>query len=251
LLLHHAHITSPTKDDVASVDQISKDLHYFPLSLALAGKYVRVLGSPSKYLFYYEKKKAALLRRALGKPMLDEYPLSVFAAWNTSFDHLPESAKQLFHLFCFLDRTNINLDLLRRSCQTKKRWSPSGELEEVTPDAAGVPKWCQTRWTDDKRDWFELTLMEDIFYLEEMFFFQRECIAGDWIHGGQVSKRISNSATAIVVRWKDLSKKLDSLCWIQRMQSSIHQHLYASHYMLWRTIVDNANGQWKTQKPAW
>jgi hypothetical protein len=139
-------------------------------------------------------------------------------------------------LVCFLDRTNISLDFLRRSCRSKKRWNKDGELATINPDDAGVSKWCQNRWLDEHGDWFELTLLEDISNLEGMLFFQKECVAGDWVYDGKAAKRFSDCLSSIVIRMEEFVQEIGQL---MMDQTQVEEYSSAAIFIALQAMEDD------------
>jgi hypothetical protein len=201
LLFYHLGRKQPLSTaEIAQADRIVEELGLFPLSICLAGNYINVIGSMGQYLIYYDKMKRKLLKKTLqGSALEAHYPASVFIAWKTTLEVIPEAAQRLYYLFCAMDRTSISLDLLRRACSSKHRWGPDGELSVVAPADAGVPSWLLAMCLTASGEWDELTVLENIYQLESMFFVRRESLEGDWTYHGRVVKRFEPGRDAILI----------------------------------------------------
>ncbi|KAK4136054.1 hypothetical protein BT67DRAFT_230365 [Trichocladium antarcticum] len=202
----------PSAADIAQADRIVEELGLFPLSICLAGNYINVIGSMGQYLIYYDKMKRRLLKKTLqGSALEAHYPASVFIAWKTTLEVLPETAQRLYYLFCAMDRTSISLDLLRRACSPKRRWGPDGELSVVTPADTGVPNWLLTVCLADSGEWDELAVRENVHQLESLFLVRRESLEGDWTYHGRVVKRFGPGQDAILVTMEHYVQEIGGL----------------------------------------
>jgi len=211
LLFRHGQVSNPSETQIAQAERIVLELGHFPLSVSLAGCYIQVVGTIDRYMIHYKERKRDLLKKALGKPVLDAYHVSVLIAWQTSLDLLPQSAIRLFHLFCALDRNNISVDLLRRACSPKQRWDSNGELTTVLPIENGVPSWFLRMCLSKQSEWDELPILEDIFRLESLFFLHRENIEGSWTYGGHVVKNFSEGNDSLIIRMESFVQELGRL----------------------------------------
>ena len=215
LLLYYLDFYSPSAADVSQADRLVQELGFFPLSVCLAGSYIRVVGGLDQYLAYYDKMKRELLKKTLdrsGNDILDTYPVSVLVAWKGTLASLPEPATHLYYMFCTMDRTSISLDLLRRACSAKKRWGRhDGRVEEVTPRDAGVPRWLLDMCLSETGGWDELAIIEAIYRLESLFLVRRESSAGPWIYEGRVVKTLPGGEAAVLVKMERYVQEIGTL----------------------------------------
>lgn len=214
LLFHYLDFgeRSPSAAEVCQADRIVETLGLFPLSICLAGSYINVVGNMEQYLNYYDKIKRELMKNTLKGSTLDAYyPASVFIAWKTTLDILPESAQRLYYLFCAMDRTSISVDLLKRACSSKHRWGSDGELNVITPTDSGVPSWLLAMCLTGSGEWNELALIEDIYRLESLFLVRRESLEGDWAYDGHVVKRFATGQAAILVKMEHYVQEIGAL----------------------------------------
>jgi hypothetical protein len=213
LFLHYAGFKCASAAEINQADRVVKALGLFPLSVCLAGSYIRVVGGLNRYLVYYDNMKRELLKKTLqgSGSVLQAYPESVFVAWKTTLAFLPESAKHLYHMFCTMDRTSISLDLLRRACSSKKHWDRTGGFRAVTPSSAGVPDWLLRLCLTETGQWNELALIEDIYQLESLFLIHRESLAGPWVYEGQVVKTFENGRTDVLVKMESYVQEIGTL----------------------------------------
>jgi hypothetical protein len=213
LLFYYLNRKFPSAVEISQADRIVQELGCFPLSVCLAGSYIRVVGGLDRYLRYYDNVKRELLKKTLqgSANILEVYPESVFVAWKTTLAFLPESAKHLYFMFCTMDRNSISLDLLRRACSPKKHWDRDGGLKEVIPSDSGVPNWLWARCRPGTGTWDELALVEEIYQLESLFLVRRESYAGPWIYEGQVVKDFAAGEEAVVVKMEHYVQEIGTL----------------------------------------
>jgi hypothetical protein len=117
-----------------------------------------------------------------GPPLSSDYKMSVLAAWRMSIAAIPEKTANLLYLLCFLDRTNLSKDLLKRACSTKAHWNHAGQLDELHPNASGVPEWLLDLFCDRNGQWSEFQYHEVVSQLSSFFFVEKEVLTGQWRH---------------------------------------------------------------------
>ena len=130
---------TPTEDDKQHAAQIVKLLGCLPLALDQAGAFIRARQkSMADYLRLYGTQQDELLQFL---PKLSNYDKSVLTAWEVNFKQVEDESEevtQLLLLLCFLDAANITEGMLLRGCTSQKRWTTTGEIEEVSAETEGV-----------------------------------------------------------------------------------------------------------------
>ncbi|KAK3942902.1 hypothetical protein QBC46DRAFT_379056 [Diplogelasinospora grovesii] len=185
LLLHHAYITSPTKEQLECAEKVVQRLDCIALAVDLAGSYIQTLGSIQAYLDLYETQREKLLMHSLGSsaPVASGYKDSVFAAWGMSISAIPEGVANFLYLLCLLDRSNLSKDLFRQACSAKTLWNmESGNIERVHPSSQGVPQWLLELFCDAGGKWCELKFHEAVSQISSLFFVEKEVFSGTWLH---------------------------------------------------------------------
>jgi hypothetical protein len=150
LLKSKSGITSSTEANQLDAAAIAESLGRLPLALDQAGAFMRTRQKTfSDYRRLYNTHQADLLRF---RPKLSEYDKSVLTAWELNFAQVEKespAAARLLLLFCFLDAAAITENMLLRGCTGQNRWSTDGEIEKVSPEAAGVDPYLITLITDE------------------------------------------------------------------------------------------------------
>lgn len=139
LLLETAGIPQPSREDLASVEEIVGLLGALPLALKHAGALMRSrCKSPKQYQDLYVKTSLNILRF---HPMLGNSEGSVVSAWEVNFKQIEddsEDAMNLLLLFSFLEPSVISEAVLHRGSTARYRWDEKGEAAEVQAEAGGV-----------------------------------------------------------------------------------------------------------------
>ena len=98
-------------DDRQQAEALARELDCLPLALEQAGAYIaKSRMTLKKYLQDWSGKRDELLK--WNHPRLMNYPTSVFVTWETSFDQLGESARQLLQRLAWLSPEPIPETLL-------------------------------------------------------------------------------------------------------------------------------------------
>ncbi|XTI90165.1 hypothetical protein V2W45_1344883 [Cenococcum geophilum] len=174
LLLHSARIDRPTQNQLEQAGEIVAQMDYLALAVDLAGNYIKVVGDLGQYGRFFREEHDKLLRKVLGKAASHSYPHSVFAAWKLSMKQVPETSARLYHLLCFLDRTNLDIQLFQRACRPKCLWNSDGELMEITAIVAEIAPWILDAYTDSNGIWDELEFLDSLYPLEALHFVCRQ-----------------------------------------------------------------------------
>lgn len=204
LLLHHAGIKAPSIMQTSEADEVAKCLEYIPLAIDLAGTYIRTLGSLRSYVVLYKShEREELLMRSIGSdyPKISGYRMSVFAAWRTSIRRLRPETAHFFYLLCFLDATNLSVDLFRRACSPKYYWNEDGNEAILHPRMNYVPEWLLELFCGRDGRWNEFAFQETISELSSCFFLSREETDGMWLHesGPVESKDLTSKGDPVVL----------------------------------------------------
>ncbi|RDL36731.1 uncharacterized protein BP5553_06083 [Venustampulla echinocandica] len=179
LLLHLARINRPTQNQLEQAGEIVAQMDHLALAIDLAGNYIKVVGDLGQYGRFFRKEHDKLLRKVLGKAASQSYPHSVFAAWKLSMEQVPKTSARLYHVLCFLDRTNLDTQLFQRACSSKCLLNNDGELVEITAAVAGIAPWILDAYTDSNGIWDELEFLDSLYPLEALHFVRRnELIEG-------------------------------------------------------------------------
>ncbi|KAI1105027.1 hypothetical protein F4804DRAFT_305284 [Jackrogersella minutella] len=193
LLLFKACIEDPSDSNIKCAEKIVCCLDCIALAVELAGSYIETLGCLESYLDLYNSSlKEELLMRSIGNnpPQVSDYKMSVLTAWRLSIAAIPEKTANLLYLLCFLDRTNISKDMLRRACAVKPYWNSDGQLDELHPTTSGIPQWLLYLFCDEHGQWSEFQYHEAVFQLSSFFFVEKEVVVGGWRHhSGTVDAR--------------------------------------------------------------
>ncbi|KAL7626416.1 hypothetical protein AAE478_003188 [Parahypoxylon ruwenzoriense] len=192
LLLYRACIEDPSDLDIDCAEKIVHSLDCIALAVELAGSYIETLGCLESYLDLYESSKDKLLMRSIGNgpPPVSDYKMSVLTAWRISIAAIPEKAANLLYLLCFLDRTNLSKDMLRRACGIKTHWNRVGQLDESHPaTSVAVGSFC-----DESGRWSGFQYHEAVSHLSSSFFVEKEVLTGQWRHhSGTVDSKFLTS----------------------------------------------------------
>jgi NB-ARC domain len=181
LLLHHAGIENPSDEQNEQAEVIADQLGCLALAVDLAGGFIKKFhGDLDNYLKLYLQSKETVLKKSMGavsNASGSSYPWSVFAAWGISIASMRLVTGQFISLLSFLDRTNITLDLFRRSCQNRSRWTLGGALAEVSPKEGGVPEWILDNFITNG-EWDEIAFLETVDELCSYSFAKIDTIPG-------------------------------------------------------------------------
>ena len=141
ILLQKAGVTNPSADDVNHAQGIVQQFGCLPLAIDQAGAYVRTRHkSLSAFKMLCIQRQSDILKF---KPRLAQYDQTIFTTWELNFEQVEqrsEDARRLMLLFCYLDAASIHEGILARACSPQKRWSPDGEVMEVSPFESGIDK---------------------------------------------------------------------------------------------------------------
>jgi len=204
LLFHHAGIKDPSVLQTSEADEVIKCLEYIPLAIDLAGTYIRTLGSLKSYVALYKShEREELLMRSIGSiyPKISGYKMSVFAAWRVSIHRRRPETARFFYLLCFLDATNLSIDLFRRACSSKHYWNEEGNQAVLHPRMNYVPEWLLELFCSKEGRWNEFAFQETLSELSSCFFLSREEIDGVWLHesGPVKSKDLTSSGDSVIL----------------------------------------------------
>ena len=109
--------------------------------------------------------------------------MSVIAAWKVSIQAISPEAANFLYLLCFLDPTNLSMDMFRRACSGKAFWDGmSGERAILTPQENRVPPWLINLFCDHNGSWNDLKFYEVVQELASFFFLHKEVLDGAWLH---------------------------------------------------------------------
>lgn len=198
LLLHSAHIDHPTQHQLEQAGEIVAQMDFLALAIDLAGNYIKVVGDLGQYGRFFKKEHDKLLRKVLGKAASHTYPHSVFAAWKLSMEQVPKTSARLYHLLCFLDRTNLDIQLFQRACSSKCLWNSDGELSEITSSMADVASWILDAYTDRNGIWDELEFLDSLYPLEALHFVRRHETVEDLYYNDEVVPTDQDSVLIIM-----------------------------------------------------
>lgn len=129
---------------------IAESVGCLPLALDHAGAYVRTRGKTlADYRRLYRTHQEALLHY---HSKLSDYDRSVLTAWEVNFAQVendaPEAARLLL-LFSLLDAAAISDEMLLRGSTPQKRWATNGEIEDMSPAAAGLDPFLIKLFSDE------------------------------------------------------------------------------------------------------
>ncbi|KAF9069364.1 hypothetical protein BDP27DRAFT_1420995 [Rhodocollybia butyracea] len=116
LLSIYAGVKNATAEESATLVDITRTLHGFPLALIQAGAYIQQLGCLSTYLERFQSQRAEILATDRSQS-IDDYTLSIYSTWNLSWKMLSDSAQEFLRICSYLHFENIPRRFFQRAVQ--------------------------------------------------------------------------------------------------------------------------------------
>jgi hypothetical protein len=221
---------------------------HLPSAIDLAGSFVRGLGGDiEEYIRLYAISKDRVLKKALGqswKASGSGYPFSVFTAWQISLSAMEKHTAQFVQLLSFFNRDNINIDVFRRSCETRTRWMPEGHLKQIPPTDTGVPDWFLRTMTAEGGNWDEIKTAEMIKEICSFSFAKFVKISGPTIYQYDQSKlfQMDERRETKLLTIHPLLHEIGRLYLDEQEQIRYSKE---AECILWHSIDDDADKPWR------
>ncbi|CAH0002317.1 unnamed protein product [Clonostachys byssicola] len=209
LLLYHANIEEPTEEDLYYAEKVVMRLECIALAVDLAGRFASSLGSLKEYLVLYESEEANIrdqirvMSMGTTHPIASGYENSIIAAWRISIQAIPPDTASFLYLLCFLDRSNLSMDMFRRACSAKAAWkgTMNDSKEILLPEDNRVPSWLLQLFCDENGNWSGVKFYSEVQKLSSFFFLQKEVLGGVWLHatGAVDSSSLTSTGSSIVL----------------------------------------------------
>jgi hypothetical protein len=245
LFLHHVGSTEPSEEELKTSQKIVENMGYLALAIDLAGGFIRTrLGRDMKqYMELYTTAKDKVLERSL-KANLNAsgsgYPFSVFTAWDVSLTGMGQSARRLIQLLSFFDPSYINLDLFRRACATRSRWTVDGNLVDWSPAASGVPEWLIQATTTTQGNWDEFLFREIINEICSFSFATLVTVDGPSVYQYDHS-RLFDLEQSYTKQLLNIHPLLHEIARLYLDKETQDQYALDAECILWHSIDDDAS----------
>jgi hypothetical protein len=244
LFLHHVGLGEPSDQELETSEKIVEHMGYLALAIDLAGGFIRTrLGKDmTQYMQLYATSKDKVLEKSLRANLNASgsgYPFSVFTAWDVSLSGMGQSARSLIQLFSFFDPSCINLDLFRRACATRSRWTVHGNLVDVSPADSGVPRWLIEAATTTHGDWDEFSFREMINEICSFSFANLVTVDGPSVyqydHSRLFDLGLSHTKQLLIIH-----PLLHEIGRLYLDKETREQYALAAECILWHSVDDDA-----------
>lgn len=245
LFLHHVGSTEPSEEELKTSQKIVENMGHLALAIDLAGGFIRTrLGRDMKqYMELYTTSKDKVLERSLRANLnasRSGYPFSVFTAWDVSLTGMGQGARSLIQLLSFFDPSYINLDLFRRACATRSRWTVDGNLVDWSPADSGVPEWLIQATTTAEGNWDEFLFREIINEICSFSFATLVTVDGPSVYQYDHS-RLFDLEQSHTKQLLNIHPLLHEIARLYLDKTTQDQYALDAECILWHSIDDDAS----------